>query len=519
MNNFQNFTQYSGINSPGIFSNSEERNSAVYTFSQFKNILRAELYEAEEYVDDLILEEAYSYYEISSFLESKGNWISNPGGSIMYLDAGENVILIKESDSYIISKSTFEAINENKPGMFDRAKGAWNKMKAKTTSAISSMSAGAKKAWNAMSDGAKKAWAFVKTIPSVVTKMVKNMGWKEWTSLTLGVISALCGLVGAGVPGVTILGGCSMVLLGAMDIWDGWGKYTNATKKLGKLNLSNFGKDYSLVTAALPEIATGTLLLSLGIKDVLQGSTTALANPSAGSVSLAVKAKAMSASKSTVASLGKNASDVTAVYIKNVVQKVSKNPKLSSKIPNSVGKIAVMSLGNLVLSKTLDWLFRGIMKGADLLLSAFNFLVNIPEKISGGIEKFRKEAKSSVAKIVSKGLATLVKPLTDSATRMINKHIKPLINGAKAWIKQQIASYDLCVQTLKEVEKKNPGKKIADTKVPPSKGKPFINPKAKAASIKPNDVKMIKKIKSEKKVNESESFYNIYNFDQFLRLA
>jgi len=513
MNNFQRFSEYSGINQPGIFSDSEERHTARYTLKEFKNVIKQELYESEGYVDEELIKEAYMYYEMASFTDSKGDWTSGKE-NIMSLDAGENVILIKNNEAYVISKSTFDSVNED--WSFASAKNAFNTLRAKASSTIDSMSAGAKKAWDGLSDGAKKAWEFVKTIPSVVTKLVKGMSWKEWTSLTLGVISALTGLVGAGIPGVTILGGVSLSLLGAMDIWEGWEKYHEASKKLGKIDLGDGAKNSAIMVSALPQIATGTILLSLGIKDVLEGSSTALVNPAAGSVALAIKNTALKASNNIIASMGHNMTHMASGFIKKVVEKITKNPKLASKVPGVAGRIAVIVLGNVVLGKCLDWLFKGIMKGAKLLTSAFNFLLDIPAKISQGIETFRSKATSPIAKIVGSGLGNLVKPLTDSASKMINKYIKPMLDGVRKFIDFQILTYDLCQETLKEEEKKPETKKIPVAKIPATKGKPIINTKKEPQKATSKDLGLVKQIKG---IKEGIETRNVYNFDQFLRFG
>lgn len=511
-NNFDRFSDYSGINKPGVFSGDDEKYTASHSLIEFKNSIKQELYESEGYVDEELIEEAYLYYEMASFAESKESWTSD-NQNIMSLDAGENVILIRNNEAYVISKNTFNSVNED--WSFSSAKNAFNKLKAKTSSSIDAMSAGAKKAWTGLTDGAKKAWEFVKTIPSVVTKMVKEMDWKEWTSLTLGVIAALCGLVGAGVPGITVLGGVSLGLLGAMDIWEGWEKYHDAEKKLEKINISSFqAKNSALITSALPQIATGTILLSLGIKDVLEGSTTALVNPAAGSVALAIKTTALKASKTTIASMGHNMTHMVSGYIKKAVEKITKNPKLASKLPGSVGKIVVMVLGNVVIGKCLGWLFKGILKGAKLLTSAFKFLLDIPAKISQGIETFRSKATSPIAKIVGSGLGNLVKPLTDSAAKMINKYIKPMLDGVKKWIDYQIASYDICIELLGVQEEM---KKIPAAKIPVTKGKSIINTKKEPQKATGKDLGLVKKIKGiGKTVKENQA---VYNFDQFLRFG
>jgi len=330
------------------------------------------------------------------------------------------------------------------------------------------------------------------------------------------VISALTGLVGAGIPGVTILGGVSLSLLGAMDIWEGWEKYHEASKKLGKIDLGDGAKNSAIMVSALPQIATGTILLSLGIKDVLEGSSTALVNPAAGSVALAIKNTALKASNNIIASMGHNMTHMASGFIKKVVEKITKNPKLASKVPGVAGRIAVIVLGNVVLGKCLDWLFKGIMKGAKLLTSAFNFLLDIPAKISQGIETFRSKATSPIAKIVGSGLGNLVKPLTDSASKMINKYIKPMLDGVRKFIDFQILTYDLCQETLKEEEKKPETKKIPVAKIPATKGKPIINTKKEPQKATSKDLGLVKQIKG---IKEGIETRNVYNFDQFLRFG
>jgi hypothetical protein len=51
-NNFDRFSDYSGINKPGVFSGDDEKYTASYSLIEFRNAIKQELYESEGYVDE-----------------------------------------------------------------------------------------------------------------------------------------------------------------------------------------------------------------------------------------------------------------------------------------------------------------------------------------------------------------------------------------------------------------------------------------------------------------------------------
>jgi hypothetical protein len=137
----------------------------------------------------------------------------------------------------------------------------------------------------------------------------------------------------------------------------------------------------------------------------------------------------------------------------------------------------------------------------------------------------QKGATGVIGSIVSKGLASIVKPMTDGAAKAIDKYIKPFIEKAKNWLSNQMACYDACVTEMKNHEKEFSGTQ----EVKETKGKPLFKPmnlKADKRDLKkikelPKINKDIKKAAAGKgynvgKANESYVFSSkILPFDQF----
>jgi hypothetical protein len=534
VDNFYNFNQYSGIEKGGIFSSLEERYISDYSLDEFKEIVKWDLYESDGYVDDYLVESAYAYYEISNLAESKWPWLNDDGDAFI-VEADEHIIVIKNNEPYIISKSTFYKINE--ASSFERARKSFNSLRSKASNKIkSTIEAGgdmAKSAWDKMSDGAKKAWEFVKTLPSAAKRMIKEMTWKDWTSQALGVISALCGILGAGIPGVTILAGVTMALSGGMQLYDGWEKYTEAKDALVKLDdVGKFAKQTKLIASALPAAALGTLFMSMGFYEISQGVTSALANPAAGSVALKVKSAAERASNSVVSNFSNNIQKNVSGYSETAVKLLSK--RISGDKAANAGMYLLTSFGQLVMTKTIDFIWKTLMKLGKGILKGVSFLLDIPGRITAGISSIQKNAKTSTQKIIASGLGNLVKPLSVSASNAISKHIKPFIKSATNWIEFQIKSYDVCQQAIEKHKSDLDG---IGEKVKPSKPKPII--KFNPPKSNPRDVKLVKKIekatggkksiknktinktnqrdKGDKKLKESESYYKLISFDEFLK--
>jgi hypothetical protein len=83
-----------------------------------------------------------------------------------------------------------------------------------------------------------------------------------------------------------------------------------------------------------------------------------------------------------------------------------------------------------------------LLQVGNAITKGIDALINIPAKISDAISKFQKGAKGGLAEILAKGLSTVVKPMTDSAAKVIKKSVQPIVDKVKNWFKDQLQAYD-----------------------------------------------------------------------------
>lgn len=486
--NIQKFDQF-GTEVIDIFQLDESKSMAKYGLDEFKNIFRGPLLESDGFVDELLLEKAHVCYEMSMLTEAKSHWFDTPG-EILKIDAEDHTILIKNNEAYIVATSTLNAVNEF--WSWSDAKSAWNSFSSKVTNYAKEKVQQAKtvavKAWDTISDGAKKAWEFVKSCAAAVVKFVKEMTWVEWASLGIGVLTAIAGLLGSGpVPGLTVVAGILMCLNGGIHLYEGYHKYEHAKETLQKYtSLEEISKTSAAVVQALPNIAFGSTFMVLGFYDISHGLTEALANPAAGSVSAGIKSTAHNVTKSYVGKLGHNIEKIMGGFIKEALENMGK--KITAKAAGIFAYNLIAIFGEVVISKVLGWLWKGLLKLSKSVLSGIEFLLDLPAKITSGITTIQKNATSTIGKIVAKGLGTLVKPMSESAAKVINKYIKPTITKAKAWLDRQIVAYDVCEKLIT----KHHSELGEGESVPETKGKALM--KGKELQADPKDLKKLEKL-------------------------
>jgi hypothetical protein len=528
---FSEFGNYSHFNpvvlgSEDLFQLHESNSMAKYGLSDFKSLFRGALLESEGYVDDQLLERAHVCYELDMLAESKSHWFSDDG-EVVKIDAGDHIILIKNNEAYIVSSNTLNSINEF--WSWNDAKNAWHSLKKNVTAFAVEKYKQAKgaaiKAWDAISDGAKKAWEFVKSCAAAAVKFLSEMTWVEWASLGLSVTSAILGIIGAGIPGVTVAAGVCMALNGSIHLYEGWHKYHEAQHALeGIDDVSKFAKNSAAITKALPNAIMGTLFMALGFYDISHGLTEALVNPAAGSISAVIKGGAVSAGKGFIGEMTHNMEHLLGGFVTKAVQAVG--GKVSGKVAEKAGVVLLTVFGEAALSKILGWLWKGLMQISKAILTGIQFLLDLPAKISDAITSMQKNAKGVIGSIAAKGLASIVKPMADGAAKAIAKYIKPFIDKAKNWVTNQIAAYDVCVAEMQHHKEEFKG----NHEVKETKGKPLYKPmnlKAEGKDLKrikklPKINKEIKKAASGKgyhvgKKNESEEYNlsRILPFEQF----
>jgi hypothetical protein len=558
--NFNEFQSYNPYNTAAlrmndIFQLDETNNMAKYNMSDFMSMFSGPLFESDGYVNGSILEKAHVYYELSMLNEARSHWFLSESETTT-IDAGDHIILVKDSEAYIISSSTYKAMNEDWEFMtFDDYKEAYNELSKKVKqfakAAVTQVSTTVDKTnkaatkfvgdtvstvnnankvaidslsnlWDSISIGAKKAWEWCKTAVAAVAKFIQDMTWIDWVSLGLGILGAILGVVGATVPGATVVGGVCMVLNGGLNLYEGWNKYVEAKNAISKIdNVTLISKEAALVSTAVPNAIMGSLFLSLGFHDISHGLSDALVNPAAGSVSLAVHQTGTNVAKSFSANIAKDLEGFMAGFLEPVCKRIFKE-NLAGHVAEGAADVILTVLGETFLEQTMGWMLKSVLGGGDLILAGIQFLLSLPEKISEGLTLLSKNVTGTIGKIMAEGIKNLIKPMADSAAKVIAKYISPIIQKARTWIQNLIKHYDICREEIQKHQKE-----LGEPQqVPPTKGKPLVKPKVLTAS--PSDLEKIKKLPNiDKEITKvasatgyhvksiHEAMIHILPFDQF----
>ena len=486
---FENFDS-AVLNLEDVFSLNEQKCMAKYGLDEFKKFFGTEISESLGSEDESLMEQAHTYYEMSMLSEAKSHWFDSEG-EIYKIDADTHIILVKENEAYIIEKKTHDAINEW--WSWQDAAGAWNKFSSAVSSYVSNKWESGKKwlssTWASISDGAQKAWEWTKKAAAAVVKFLSEMTWIEWASLGIGILSAVVGLLGAVIPGATIIGGVLMALNGGIHLYEGWHKYHEAIEAFGSIkDLSRMEKTAAAVGKGLPDAVFGSIFLCLGFYDLSHGISEALVNPAAGSISMGIKTAAVAGAHSWVGKMAHNLEKVLGGFLKEFLEKMGY--KIAGTAAANLTSLIASAFGTAALSSILGWVWKGLLSGIKLLVQGIEFLLSLPKKITEGIEMLEKNATGTIGTIVTKGLSALVKPMASSCAKVIEKYIQPFINKAKSWLDFQIKSYDKCVAIL---DKHKSEMQPQGLEVPKTKGKSVL-PQGQGVKGKKSDLKKIKKL-------------------------
>lgn len=500
VDSFYNFAHNNGsVNMNELFSLGAQGYMPKYTCEEFKNLFTEYLNEADEYMDSESLDEAHSYYEMSMLAEAKSSW-DRTDGEIHYIDAETHVILVKNSDAFIIEKKTFDLvqnINEFKIPSINDISSGFNSFKNKVVSYTKEKIGQAKKmvvkAWDKISDGAKKAYAWLKSAISATGKFLGDN--LETISLVLGILSAVFGIAGGittavGVgPILTIIGGSLMALNGGLHIYEGFQKLKHGTDVLKNVPVDPTTKLIAGFVKAGPEFLLGGLFLPMGFYDISHGLTDALVNPAAGSIGMAVKGTAKKAAKSWVGNIGHTLENVLGGFLKKYVA----NPKVGAAIGGGIAGLSSVILAKY-FTDVCGWLYDFMLKSTDAILKGVNWLLDIPKKLTDGISKFSKSANGVLSKIISQGLNALVKPMTSYLAKISEKYFKPLVKKSQEFIKKQILAKKILDNEMNSAHGGHG--KGADAKkhttIPKTKGKPIVN--INKVVVKNEDLEQLKKL-------------------------
>ena len=436
-----------GIDYDDLFSLQENKSQAKYSFQEFKNYFSDFLLESEGHIDESLLENSFAFYECSMLYEAKSHWFEGAGiGNSDYLDCGTHALVIKDGEGFLIEKITFNKINEWLT--MDDIHKAWGNLKKSAGNAWDKGEKIIKSAGKAISYGAEKAWNFLKSCGNAIVKFVKGMTFLEWAALAFSLLSAVLGIAGAALSetGVGLalipIGGVCQIIAGGIHLYEGWHRYDGMIKAFGKNGVNPMEKFHATLATALPEGLVGTLLLLLGINDVITGAG-GLVDPSAGSRAVATNTSAKMTLqgflKAPGAAIEKGIEDLAMSALKKAGISLS---HAAAEGMAKVGTTVFATVAPAILSSMFTWLFKSLLETGNMITKGIDALINIPAKISGAISKFQKGAKGGLAGILAKGLSTVVKPMTDCAAKAIKKYIQPMVDNVKNWFKNQLASYD-----------------------------------------------------------------------------
>ena len=446
---FQSFhLRNMGIDYDDLFSLQENKSQAKYSFEGFRNYFSDFLLESEGYIDESLLENSFAFYECSMLYEAKSHWFEGGGiGNSDYLDCGTHALVIKDGEGFLIEKITFNKINEWLT--MDDIHKAWGNLKKSAGNAWDKGDKIIKSAGKAISYGAEKAWNFLKSCGNAVVKFVKGMTFLEWAALALSLLSAVLGIAGAAAGAVTgigaaliPIGGACQIIAGGIHLYEGWHRYEGAIKVFGKNGVSPMEKFHAALATALPEGLVGTLLLLLGINDVITGIG-GMADPTAGSRAVATSTSAKMTLQGFLKAPGAAMEKAIERLAEGALKKVGISlSHAAAEGMAKVGTTVFATVAPAILSSMFTWLFKGFLETGNMITKGIDGLINIPAKISDGITKFQKGAKGGLAEILAKGLSTVVKPMTDCAAKVIKKSVQPIVDKVKNWFKNQLQAYD-----------------------------------------------------------------------------
>jgi len=535
VDSFYNFCPNDGsVNMNELFSLNESGTSARYNKEEFKSLFRDYLLESEGYVDDDLLEGAYAYYELGVLYEHKSEWVEAEGNNI-FLDCDSHVILIKNGSGYMIEKNTLDAVKSLNEGELSWLEDKWNKAKEVGKATIKKTVSVVKDGWDKLSYGAKKAWEFVKSCGSAVAAFVKGMTWVEWAALAMSLLSAIMGivqaaLIGSGVaswvsPAAGILAGIFQAIGGGLHLYEGGVKIKAAGKVLSMdQTLTPTSKMAAKISQGLPEYIVGSGMVCLGIYDIVKAATSPV-NPTTGTESVVVGTSAKTSLKSVAKTIAKPGGAIHH-FIEHAGVGIMK--KMGVKVASDAGKAAVgkiftaivSTVASSILSQIFGKIWEFVLKAGEAVAKGFDFIINIPKKISEGIDNFVKKSEGSTFfSIIAKGLSKIVKPMTDSASNVIDKYIQPTVNDIKEWFADEIKSYENATEIIKHYKHElHSGTKGHEMK-PHGKVEVPNQPKHEidVKKVTKKDIKIVKKAENKtkgkeekKKVKESQIWENRY---------
>ena len=465
---------------------------AKYSSSEFKNMLSDRILEKDEFLKEDKINKIHAAYELEMLYESKSHW-DKTSTPVHYLEFGSHILLVKESEGFLIEKKTFKLAKSG--GLKDSQlleEWSWRDFVPDFI----------EKGIDAISDGAQKVMKWVEKAKAAVKEFIHHN--HKAISLVLSILTAVFGIIGIAVPGFSVAGGVCMILNGIMHISHGWEGFQKGRNHLAKASLESGKNLASLITVGLPGLLSGGLMILLGANDVWQGSTTAMtpAGAAAAVHSEVAKKTGHQVIEKAVTSVGHYVEHTIEHVIEYVTENVVPDAVKfagDTLMPEAAKAMAAGSLGvisiylHAIFTKIIGWLYDGILQAAFAVASALTKVVELPAKISKMISDFSDGAEGFLQNLISVGLNSIVKPMTDCIAGFIEEHVTPGIESVKTFITGQ----QLAVHILDNMKSKKPNiaNEIESINVPAiPKPTQKLLPEAEPVKLSEDDREKIKDI-------------------------
>jgi hypothetical protein len=451
-----------------------------FSLEEFSNIVSPQLFESED--GSMIVENAYSFYEMGILYEQNKSWFSDE--SPIYSMTGDlGTILFKNESMFIISERTMQAINE---GVFGDLSDGWDRVKAAAKQSYREIKAGAKDTWDTISAGAKKAISFGAKIVAATSAFVTE---NPLSALVIG-LQALS--IGAAFlpPPFNLIAPALLAISGGIDVYHGIHEIMEGWEKVSELDISKGEKIKESLSEGVPYIVSGSIAVVLGLTELIEAPEALLGS---GVGSIAAKKAAHAWESKFLGKFAKNYNNFVSTIITDkgalkLAEVFGKDlAKLTLKTGNSLVALLVTTLmatcGKDFMGSHFDILLSGIKN----LGKFIKFITDTPKILSNQLNAFiinANKSDSTMVKIAASALSTFVAPFLKILTSVINLTIKPMLDRVSNYMISFGTHHDELERIGKSMSES--GKAPVYVKSPPKEQKKYATSK--------DDMKYIKKI-------------------------
>ena len=394
----------------------------LFTIDDFKREVLPQVNESKDYRS---IQDAYAIYELGLLRTHRPDWFLNENSIIALPNYADNkVVLCKNGSMFIISMSTWRAVNENWfSDMIDKGKEL------------------AGDAWEGLKQGAKDTWAFISKVTTASWDYSKN----NPNEVIASILNILSGIISFAPVVGQIVAPILTTLAGSVEIHGGYSKISKGFKYLSEVK-DPVAKTIVSVKEGIPYLFAGIITLFLGSLDLVTGIKTA--TPGVGAIQATVNKAALNASeKMGKTFLGKLEGGVR-LAVESLVKRISKKTLPNLDLLGDAGAalllIFLVKIGKGVLGKT----FEVILDGIGAIGEGFEYLIDIPNKISDAISQLSKKADSTATKLIAGALENVVKPITSAVSKFIDNNIKPIVEPVTSYLKMIPENYKATEEEL-----------------------------------------------------------------------